>query len=234
MVQAMPQGGREALLPCTGEGARRADEGARAQRSVPLTSAPGAGEARAARCARALIRRCAPPSPAGGRRAGDRLPTAQPFTEAGKGWGTADLPEQPFSRLQEKGWSRQRRKVEEKPFSRLREKGWGSTPQSSTFHRGREGLGDRGPSGAALLAFAGEGMVQAAPHSGREALLPFTGEGARRADEGARAQRSGFLASAPGAGRARAARCARALIRRCAPPSPAAQEKGWSGRRGRT
>jgi hypothetical protein len=61
-------------------------------------------------------------SPVYGRRAGDRLPKAQPFTEAGKGWGTADLPEQPFSRLREKGWSRQRRKVEEKPFSRLREK----------------------------------------------------------------------------------------------------------------
>src|SRR5690606_3235995 len=56
-----------------------------------------------------------------------------------------------------------------------------------------------------------------------EALLPFTGEGARRADEGARAQRS-VLLMLPG--RARAARFARALIRRCAPPSPAAQEKG--------
>src|SRR5690606_41408952 len=31
-----------------------------------------------------------------------------------------------------------------------------------------------------------------------------------------------------GVRRARAARCARALIRRCAPPSPASQEKGWS------
>src|SRR3546814_7607752 len=38
-----------------------------------------------------------------------------------------------------------------------------------------------------------------------------------------------------GAGRAvgqKRARCARALIRRCAPPSPAAQEKGWCGWRG--
>src|SRR5690606_6668979 len=60
--------------------------------------------------------------------------------------------------------------------------------------------------------------------AGEEALLPFTGEGARRADEGARAQRS-VLLMLPG--RARAARFARALIRRCAPPSPAAQEKGW-------
>src|SRR5690606_29833219 len=58
----------------------------------------------------------------------------------------------------------------------------------------------------------------------KEALLPFTGEGARRADEGARAQRS-VLLMLPG--RATAARFARALIRRCAPPSPAAQEKGW-------
>src|SRR5690606_8872197 len=56
-----------------------------------------------------------------------------------------------------------------------------------------------------------------------EALLPFTGEGARRADEGARAQRR-VLLMLPG--RARAARFARALIRRFAPPSPASQEKG--------
>src|SRR5690606_19514733 len=72
---------------------------------------------------------------------------------------------------------------------------------------------------------AGEGLIPTlAARDGEEALLPFTGEGARRADEGARAQRS-VLLMLPG--RARAARCARALIRRCAPPSPAAQEKGW-------
>src|SRR5690606_38560740 len=63
-----------------------------------------------------------------------------------------------------------------------------------------------------------------AARDGEEALLPFTGEDARRADEGARAQRS-VLLMLPG--RARAARFARALIRRCAPPSPASQEKGW-------
>src|SRR5690606_34795076 len=72
---------------------------------------------------------------------------------------------------------------------------------------------------------AGEGLIPTlAARDGEEALLPFTGEGARRADEGARAQRR-VLLMLPG--RARAARCARALIRRCAPPSPAAQEKGW-------
>src|SRR3546814_16140092 len=36
-----------------------------------------------------------------------------------------------------------------------------------------------------------------------------------------------LLTFASGGCQARAARCARALIRRCAPPSPAAQEKGW-------
>src|SRR5690606_27926134 len=36
-----------------------------------------------------------------------------------------------------------------------------------------------------------------------------------------------------GVRRARAARFARALIRRCAPPSPAAQEKGWIHWRGK-
>src|SRR5690606_18119653 len=137
-------GVQPSLLPFTGEGARRADEGARAQRSVLLTFAPGARKATATRCARALIRRFAPPSPA----------------------------------PQEKGWFRKAR---------------------------------QGPDG--------------------EALLPFTGEGARRADEGARAQRSVLLTFAPGARKATAARCARALIRRCAPPSPASQEKGWTGRR---
>src|SRR5690606_14285750 len=71
---------------------------------------------------------------------------------------------------------------------------------------------------------AGEGLIpNLAARDGEEALLPFTGEGARRADEGARAQRS-VLLMLPG--RARAARFASALIRRCAPPSPASQEKG--------
>src|SRR5690606_36530211 len=122
--------GKEALLPFTGEGARRPDEGARAERRVPLVLP---GRARAARCARALILRFAPPSPA----------------------------------AQEKGCFR-------------------------TVRQGPDG----------------------------EALLPFTGEGARRADEGTRAQRS-LLLMLPG--RARATRFARALIRRCAPPSPASQ-----------
>src|SRR3546814_13252481 len=36
-----------------------------------------------------------------------------------------------------------------------------------------------------------------------------------------------LLTFASGGCQARAARCARALIRRCAPPSPAAQAKGW-------
>src|SRR5690606_21588605 len=72
---------------------------------------------------------------------------------------------------------------------------------------------------------AGEGLIpNLAARVGKEALLPFTGEGARRADEGARAQRSVPLMLP---GRATAARFARALIRRFAPPSPAAQEKGW-------
>src|SRR5690606_15476033 len=72
--------------------------------------------------------------------------------------------------------------------------------------------------------YAGEGLIpNLAARDGEEALLPFTGEGARRADEGARAQRS-VLLMLPG--RARAARFARALIRRFAPPSPASQEKG--------
>src|SRR5690606_26166414 len=71
---------------------------------------------------------------------------------------------------------------------------------------------------------AGEGLIpNLAARVGKEALLPFTGEGARRADEGARAQRSVPLMLP---GRATAARFARALIRRCAPPSPASQEKG--------
>src|SRR5690606_15351140 len=71
-----------------------------------------------------------------------------------------------------------------------------------------------------------------AERCGKEALLPFTGEGARRADEGARAWRSVPL-TLPLARRATAARFARALIRRCAPPSPASQEKGWTCRRGK-
>src|SRR5690606_21564232 len=72
---------------------------------------------------------------------------------------------------------------------------------------------------------AGEGLIGTLlPKAGEEALLPFTGEGARRADEGARAQRSVPLMLP---GRATAARFARTLIRRFAPPSPASQEKGW-------
>src|SRR5690606_31969465 len=70
----------------------------------------------------------------------------------------------------------------------------------------------------------GEGLIpNLAARVGKEALLPFTGEGARRADEGARAQRSVPLMLP---GRPTAARFARALIRRFAPPSPASQAKG--------
>src|SRR3546814_19009233 len=58
------------------------------------------------------------------------------------------------------------------------------------------------------------------------ALLPHAGEGARRADEGARAQRRAAFDLIRRRGRARAARFARALIRRFAPPSPASPEKG--------
>src|SRR5690606_4062357 len=79
---------------------------------------------------------------------------------------------------------------------------------------------------------AGEGLDQMVSQIGvQPSLLPFTGEGARRADEGARAQRSVLLTFASGARNATAARCARALIRRSPAPSPAAQEKGWTGRR---
>src|SRR5690606_21076455 len=91
--------GKEALLPFTGEGARRADEGARAQRSVPLML-PGRSKSSSLRS---------------------------------------------------------------RPHPALR----------ATFSR-----------------FAGEGLIpNLAARDGKEALLPFTGEGARRADEGARAQR---------------------------------------------
>src|SRR3546814_7476101 len=58
------------------------------------------------------------------------------------------------------------------------------------------------------------------------ALLPHAGEGARRADEGARAQRRAAFDLIRRRGRAGAARFARALIRRFAPPSPASREKG--------
>src|SRR3546814_13179940 len=48
---------------------------------------------------------------------------------------------------------------------------------------------------ATFSRFAGEGLPCTARHGGilKAALLPFTGEGARRADEGARAQRSVLL-----------------------------------------
>src|SRR5690606_34079122 len=43
---------------------------------------------------------------------------------------------------------------------------------------------------ATFSRFAGEGLIpNLAARDGEEALLPFTGEGARRADEGARARR---------------------------------------------
>src|SRR3546814_4177739 len=71
---------------------------------------------------------------------------------------------------------------------------------------------------------------------GNAALLPFTGEGARRAcpREGGGRMRARersealLLTMADGRGRkAKAARCARALTRRFSPPSPASQETGW-------
>src|SRR5690606_29267659 len=114
--------GKEALLPFTGEGARRADEGARAERSVLLifawegqqqlaSLAPSSGAARhllPLRRRRALSGRC-------GR----------------------DLTDEP------------------------------------------------------LPPFTGEGPIPLlAASDGKEALLSISGEGARRADEGARAQRS--------------------------------------------
>src|SRR5690606_30307069 len=46
---------------------------------------------------------------------------------------------------------------------------------------------------ATFSRFAGEGLIpNLSARVGKEALLPFTGEGARRADEGARAQRACF------------------------------------------
>src|SRR5690606_13463695 len=90
------------------EGARRADEGARAQRSVPLMLP---GRARAARFARALIRRFAPPSPAAQEKGSFR--TVRQGADGGS----------PSPAAQEKGWSRtSRRETGRKPFSRLREK----------------------------------------------------------------------------------------------------------------
>src|SRR5690606_23404446 len=54
---------------------------------------------------------------------------------------------------------------------------------------------------ATFSRFAGEGLIGTLlPKAGEEALLPFTGEGARRADEGARAQRS-VLLLLPGKGK---------------------------------
>src|SRR3546814_4050426 len=85
---------------------------------------------------------------------------------------------------------------------------------------------------------AGEGLVFAAQEKagfrvvrrgGDVALLPFTGEGARRADEGSERSEPAFRSSPK---TPRAARYARALIRRCAPPSPASQETGCPGLRG--
>src|SRR3546814_15410705 len=58
------------------------------------------------------------------------------------------------------------------------------------------------------------------------ALLPHAGEGARRADEGARAQRRAAFDLIRRRGRAGAARFARALIRRFAPPPPAPHAEG--------
>ena len=134
--ECAPRRWMKALLPFTGEGARRADEGARAQRSAAFDVAFRGSEGKSS-------------------------------------------------------------SLRSRPHPALR----------ATFSR-----------------CAGEGLIPTlAAKDGKEALLPFTGEGARRADEGARAQRS-VLLMLPG--RARAARFARALIRRFAPPSPAAQEKG--------
>src|SRR3546814_14758657 len=58
------------------------------------------------------------------------------------------------------------------------------------------------------------------------ALLPHAAEGARRADEGARAQRRAAFDLIRRRGRARAARFARAPLRPFAPPSPTEQAKG--------
>src|SRR5690606_10408806 len=100
---------------------------------------------------------------------------------------------------------------------------------------------------------AGEGLIpNLAARDGKEALLPFTGEGARRADEGARAQRSVPLilawegqqqlaALAPSSGAARhllPLRRRRADPEPCGEswegsPSPASQEKGWIHWRGK-
>src|SRR5690606_13119632 len=86
---------------------------------------------------------------------------------------------------------------------------------------------------ATFSRFAGEGLIpNLAARDGEEALLPFTGEGARRAcprESGGRRrgrERSGSVRLML-SGRAGAARFARALIRRFAPPSPASQAKGW-------
>src|SRR5690606_6066705 len=190
----------EALLPFTEEGARRADEGARAQRRV-LLMLPG--RARAARCARALIRRCAPPSPASQEKGCFRTVRQGPDGEAllpftGEGARRADegARAERSVLLMLSGRARAAR------FARALIRRY-APPSPASQEKGFFRTVRQGPDG--------------------EALLPFTEEGARRADEGARAQRS-VLLMLPG--RARAARFARALIRRFAPPSPASQEKG--------
>src|SRR5690606_2629428 len=161
------------------------------------------GRARAARFARALIRRFAPPSPASQEKGCFRTVRQGPDGEAllpftGEGARRAD-----------EGARAQRSVLLMLP---------GKGKSSSLRSRPHPALR------ATFSRCAGEGLIpNLAARVGKEALLPFTGEGARRADEGARAQRR-VLLMLPG--RARAARCARALIRRCAPPSPAAREKG--------
>src|SRR3546814_8851738 len=83
----------------------------------------------------------------------------------------------------------------------------------------------------------GEGLVFAAQEKagfrvvrrgGDVALLPFPGEGARRADEGRERSEPAFRSSPT---TPRAARYARALIRGCAPPSPAARKSRRLNRR---
>src|SRR5690606_22448594 len=79
----------------------------------------------------------------------------------------------------------------------------------------------------------GPGLPGRVPPAGRAARAPGRLPAGAGAEPGAGRRRGripGSVGEARGAGgrvEARAARCARALIRRYAPPSPAAQEKGW-------
>src|SRR5690606_38959343 len=169
--------GKEALLPFTGEGARRADEGARAQRSVPLML-PGRSKSSSLRsrphpALRATFSRFAGEGLIPNLAARDGEEALLPFTGEG-------------ARRADEG-ARAQRSV---PLM-LPGKGKSSSLRSRPHPALR----------ATFSRCAGEGLVpNLAARVGKEALLPFTGEGARRADEGARAERS-VLLMLPGKGK---------------------------------